>query len=101
MQGERQSFVLEKQFGMCGNGLGDARACEVELFGREVVSGNLCRPAAPLKAVLTGDRKIDVAEDGIDVGNRSPADERECSTRRVVQLSNEGLELAPENYFGW
>lgn len=83
---------------MCGDGLGDARAGEVELFGREMVTGNLSRPAAPLKAVLTGDGQIYVPEDGIDVGNRPPADERECSSRRVVQLSNEGLELALENY---
>jgi hypothetical protein len=98
MQGKRQSFVLEKQLGMCGNGLRDARAGEVQLFRREMVSGNLSSPAAPLKAVLTGDRKIDVPEDGVAVGNRSPADERQRSARRIVQLSNEGLELALENY---
>jgi hypothetical protein len=100
MQGKRQSFVLEKQLGMCGNSLGDARAGEVEFFRRQMVSGNLSRTAAPLKAVLASDGKIDFPEDGVDIRNRSPADERECSARRVVQLSNQRLELALENYLG-
>ena len=99
MQRERQSFVLENQLGMGGNSLGDALAGEVQLFRHEMVSGNLSCTAAPLKAVLAGDGKTDIPEDGIDVGNRPSADERECSVRRVVQLSNEGLKLALENYF--
>jgi hypothetical protein len=101
MEGKRQSFVLEKQSGMCGDGLGNARTGEVQLFRREIVSGNLSRPTAPLKAVLTSDRQTDVAEDAINVGNRPPTDQREGTARRVVQLSNEGLELALENYLRW
>ena len=88
MQGKRQSFVLEKKLGMCGDSLGDARAGKVEFFRRQMVSGNLSPAAAPLKAVLASDGKIVFPEDGIDIGDRSPADERERSARSVVQLSN-------------
>ena len=97
MQGKRQSFVLEKQIGMCGDSLGDASAGEVQLFRRQMVSGNLPSPAASLKAVLPSHGKIYVPEDGVDVGNRSPADERESPARCIKQLSNERLKLALEN----
>jgi len=97
MEGKRQSFVLEKQIGMRGDGLGDARAGEVQLFRREMVSGNLSGTTAPLEAVLARDGQAHIAKDGIDVADRPPADQRKCPARRLVQLSDEGLELALEN----
>ena len=72
--------------------LGEPVAGEVEFFRHDVVAGNLSRPAPPLKAVLAGDRKMDVAKNRVDVRNRSPADERQGAARGVVELENQAAQ---------
>jgi hypothetical protein len=85
---------------MASDRFGQSGAGEIEFFRHDVVTGNLSRPAPPLKAVLSGDREIGIAENGINVRNRAPADESEGAPGSIVKLENQATQDPFEYYLG-
>ena len=71
---------------------------QLQLFRYPIVPGNVPSGVASLKAMLTGDRQVRPTKDGVDVGNRATADQRQSTTGSLKQLLYQRVKVVCQEY---